>query len=123
MKRCTVCYRQARGFCAFASGYHYSDLRRIREAKAFCSMQCMHIFSNQLKNKEGNMIDLTPFEQEAMAHVLKPLGDYVAQIGMEKPLAHYTVKEIQTLVETVITTYQAVMQDEQTYTQNKELPF
>ena len=42
---------------------------------------------------------------------------------MEKQLANYTVKEIQTLVEIVITTYQAVMQNEETYTQDKELPF
>ena len=66
------------------------------------------------------MPEYTP---ENLANLHKPLGDYVAKVGMEKSLADYTLKEIQTLVEIVITTYQTVMQNEETYTQDKELPF
>ena len=123
MKRCAVCYRQGRGFGSFDSRYCYHDIARFKNAKAFCSMQCQRIFSQQLKQKDTGMIDLTPFEQYAMAQTLKPLGDYVAELGMQRPLADYTLKEIQTLVETIITAYQEVMQDEESYTQDKELSF
>ena len=123
MKRCTVCYRQGRGFGAFDSRYCFSNPEYIQNAKAFCSRQYMHIFSNHLSTKDGNMINLTAFEEQAMKETLQPLGDYVAEVGMEKSLADYTLKEIQTLVELVITTYQTVMQNEETYTQDKELPF
>ena len=52
------------------------------------------------------MIDPTPTETKAMQSVLKPLGEYVMEVGIEKPLGHYTKEEILTLIEVVITAYQ-----------------
>ena len=87
MRRCTVCYRQGRGFGAFDSRYCFTNPEYIKKAKAFCSMRCMHIFGNHLKTKDGNMIDLTPFEEQAMKATLQPLGDYVAEVGNGKTVS------------------------------------
>ncbi len=51
------------------------------------------------------MIDPTKHEKDAMAAALKPLGEYVASIGMHRGLANYTKEEILTLVEVTITAY------------------
>ena len=51
------------------------------------------------------MIDATETERAAMAAALRPLGDYVAQLGLQRPLADYTRDDILTLVEIVIDAY------------------
>ena len=53
------------------------------------------------------MIDATETEKVAMGAALRPLGDYVAQLGLQRPLADYTRDEILTLVEVVIDAYHA----------------
>ncbi|MDH5328182.1 MAG: DUF6511 domain-containing protein [Gammaproteobacteria bacterium] len=45
-------------------------------------------------------------EQAAIAACLGPLGDYVAALGLDKPLADYTKDQILGLVDVVVTTYQ-----------------
>ena len=52
------------------------------------------------------MIDPTEMEQAALAACLKPLGDYVAALGLDKPLAAYSKNQVLGLIEVVITTYQ-----------------
>ena len=52
------------------------------------------------------MIDPTNNEKQAMAAVLKPLGDFVAAIGLDKPLSLYQKHEVMQLIELVITQYQ-----------------
>lgn len=51
------------------------------------------------------MIDPTHHETAAMEAVLSPLGDYVASIGMDRPLSSYSRAEILTLVDLVLTAY------------------
>ena len=51
------------------------------------------------------MIDATETERAAMVAALRPLGDYVAQLGLQRPLADYTRDEILTLVEVVVDAY------------------
>ena len=51
------------------------------------------------------MIDATETERAAMAASLHPLGEFVAQVGLEKPLAEYTREQILTLVEVVVDAY------------------
>ena len=53
------------------------------------------------------MIDATDTEKAAMAAALRPLGDYVAELGMSRPLADYSREEILQLVEIVIDAFQA----------------
>ena len=55
------------------------------------------------------MIDPTDAEKRSMACVLKPLGEAVAEIGMDKPLSHYTRAQILTLIEVVVTAYQGAL--------------
>ena len=55
------------------------------------------------------MIDPTEMEIAAMRAALAPLGDYVASIGMARPLADYGKAEVLRLVEVVIDAYQAHM--------------
>lgn len=51
------------------------------------------------------MIDPTRNELAAMEAVLPRLGDYVAAIGVERPLSAYTRDEVLQLVDVVLTTY------------------
>lgn len=53
------------------------------------------------------MIDATVTERAAMAAALHPLGEFVAEVGLEKPLADYTRDQILTLVEVVVDAYHA----------------
>lgn len=58
------------------------------------------------------MIDPTEMEVAAMQSCLAPLGEYVASIGMERPLADYTRDEVLTLIDVVVTAYQNQMIEE-----------
>lgn len=58
------------------------------------------------------MIDPTEMELAAMHAALAPLGDYVASIGMHRPLAEYGKAEVLRLIEVVVDAYQAHMVDE-----------
>lgn len=51
------------------------------------------------------MIDATETERAAMVAALRPLGDFVAQLGLQRPLADYNRDEILTLVEVVVDAY------------------
>lgn len=53
------------------------------------------------------MIDATETEKAALAAALRPLGDYVVALGVERPLAAYSREEILTLVELVVDAFQA----------------
>ncbi len=55
------------------------------------------------------MIDKQPHEEVALAAVLPLLGECVAEIGIDKPLSAYSRAEILTLVEVVVTAYQAAL--------------
>lgn len=51
------------------------------------------------------MIDPTHNEKAAMAAVLPSLGEYVAALGLDRPVAAYTREEILGLVDVVLTGY------------------
>ena len=55
------------------------------------------------------MIDATVTERAAMAAALHPLGEFVAEVGLGKPLADYTRDQILTLVEVVVDAYHALL--------------
>ena len=55
------------------------------------------------------MIDPTEMEVAAMRSCLTPLGEYVGEIGMGRPLADYSREEVMTLVDVVVSAYQAHM--------------
>ena len=52
------------------------------------------------------MIDPTDLEKSGMEAALVPLGEYVAEIGMQRPFAELTKQEVLTLIEVVVTAYQ-----------------
>ena len=56
------------------------------------------------------MIDLTQSEKDAIESALKPLGEYVTEVGMNKPLAEYSREEVLCLIEVAVTSYQEAMQ-------------
>ena len=58
------------------------------------------------------MIDPTEMEIASMKSCLPPLGEYVASIGMARPLADYAKAEVLRLVEVVVDAYQAHMLQE-----------
>ena len=69
------------------------------------------------------MLDPTDLEIAAMRAALAPLGDYVASIGMERPLADYGKAEVLRLVEVVVDAYQAHMLEEHERLAEKERAF
>ena len=111
--KCAVCSREARGFGYFNSALHRTDPRRYSDRWVFCSMRCMDAFSKVMERltglREGAVLDATDLELAAMRAALAPLGDFVASIGMERPLANYGKAEVLRLVEVVIDAYQAHM--------------
>ena len=102
---CAVCGREGRGYCWVSdrNGPRDSDGRRF--FKRFCSRECQLLHSKRAKVGGGIVIDPTHNESEAMKLTLKPLGEYVASIGIQRPLADYTREEILQLVDVVLTAY------------------
>jgi len=68
------------------------------------------------------MIDLTKNEKEAIESALKPLGEYVAEIGMDRPLSNYTREEVLCLIEVAVTAYFDFMQSREAETEMSEVP-
>lgn len=52
------------------------------------------------------MIDPTDLDKKAMAAALKPLGEYVASIGMHRPLSEYTREEVLVMIDVVVTAFE-----------------
>lgn len=69
------------------------------------------------------MIDPSDLERQAMRACLAPLGEYVASIGMERPLADYRREEVLMLIEVVVTAYQEYMIDAHERMAEKERAF
>ena len=55
------------------------------------------------------MIDMTDFERAAIYSCLKPLGECVAEIGVDKPLSSYSKEQVLTLIEVIVTAWQDAM--------------
>ncbi|MBF0437398.1 MAG: hypothetical protein HQL77_18825 [Magnetococcales bacterium] len=53
-----------------------------------------------------NMVDATNLEKAAMAAALKPLGEFVGSIGMNRPLSDYSKNEVLVLIEVIVSAYQ-----------------
>jgi hypothetical protein len=110
--KCVVCYRKAKGFGWFNSRIPREDSSRYHNEWVFCSMRCQTAFSNIMQKTEGEMIDPTEMEIAAMQSCLAPLGEYVACIGMQRPLADYSREDVLRLIDVVITAYQGRMIEE-----------
>ncbi len=102
---CAVCGREGRGFCWVSPkrGPRTPDGKRM--FKRFCSMQCQSLHARRLKAGGGVVIDPTHNEKVAMEAVLPHLGEYVASLGMDKPLSAYSREEILQMVDVVLTAY------------------
>ena len=120
MRVCALCKRQAGGFGFIPPPLRASYPANRKMMKYFCSRRCQEIFSK--KYKENNMIDLTKNEKEAIESALKPLGEYVAEIGMDRPLSNYTREEVLCLIEVSVTAYFDFMQSREAETKMSEVP-
>ncbi len=69
------------------------------------------------------MIDATDIEKQCMERTLQPLGEVVAEIGMQKPLAEYTRAEVLTLIEVVVSNYQIFLIQSQPRQVDTGIPF
>jgi len=67
------------------------------------------------------MIDLTKTEKEAIESALKPVGEYVAEIGMNKPLAEYSREEVLCLIEVALSAYFDFMQGKESESEMSEV--
>ncbi len=119
MKICTVCKRESHGFGFIPPPLRASNPNNRKMMKHFCSMNCQEIFSNHFK--ENNMIDLTKNEKEAIESALKPLGEYAAEIGMDRPLSSYSREEVLCLIEVAVTAYFEFMQGKEAETEMSEV--
>lgn len=100
---CAICRRQSRGFGWFDPMFAVADPRRDASRRRFCSLRCLNLFA---RHGRRAVVDPTELEQAAMASALVPLGDYVASLGMNRPLADYSRDEVLTLIEVVVTAFQ-----------------
>lgn len=107
--KCAVCSRQAKGLGWFNARLKRSDPARYSDRWVFCSMPCQNAFSQIMNKTEGHMIDPSDMEIAAMRSCLSPLGEYVGEIGIERPLADYSREEVLTLIDVVVTAYQEQM--------------
>ncbi len=119
MKICAVCKRESHGFGFIQPPLRASHPANRKMMKHFCSMNCQKIFSNNFK--ENNMIDLTKTEKEAIESALKPVGEYVAEIGMNRPLAEYSREEVLCLIEVALSAYFDFMQGKEAETEMSEV--
>ncbi len=119
MKVCAVCKRESHGFGFIQPPLRASNPNNRKMMKHFCSMKCQGIFSNNYK--ENNMIDITKMEKEAIESALKPVGEYVTEIGMNKPLAEYSREEVLCLIEVALTAYFEFMQGKEAETERSEV--
>ena len=104
MKWCAICYREQRGF-----GFMPALIKQPNKpAQRFCSMRCLDLYARLFKEGNG-MIDMTDFERASIQSCLKPLGECVAEIGMDKPLSAYSKEQVLTLIEVIVTAYQDAM--------------
>ena len=94
---CAICGREGRGFCWVSPPRPGVK----RQFKRFCSRRCQQLHAQGVPD----MVDPTENEQAAMVAVLPLLGEYVASVGMDKPLATYSRDEILQLVDVVVSAY------------------
>ena len=120
MKICAVCKRESHGFGFIPPPLRASNPSNRKMMKYFCSMRCQEIFSNHFKEKK--MIDLTKNEKEAIESALKPVGEYVAEIGMDRPLSSYSREEVLCLIEVALGAYFDFMQGFDAETEMSEVP-
>ena len=110
--KCAVCHRKAKGYGWFNPRVPRSDPSRYNDQWVFCSRRCQDAYSKIMTKTEGQMIDPTDMEVEAVKSCLGPLGEYVASIGMQRPLSDYTRSEVLALIDVVVTNYQDRMVQE-----------
>jgi hypothetical protein len=89
----------------FDASLSVGDPRRDASRRRFCSRRCLDLY-HQRQVRRSPVVDPTELEQAAMAAALVPLGEYVAEIGMHRPLADYSREEVLTLIEVVVTAFQ-----------------
>jgi hypothetical protein len=119
MRVCFVCKREAHGFSFIPPPLRASNPNNRKMMKHFCSMNCQKIFSKIYK--ENNMIDLTKNEKEAIESALKPVGEYVVEIGMDRPLSSYSREEVLCLIEVALSAYFDFMQGKESETEMSEV--
>ena len=107
--KCIVCHRQAKGYGWFNTRRKRGDPQRYSDQWVFCSRRCQESFSKLMSKTEGQMIDPSDMEIAAMRACLAPLGEYVGEIGLQRPLADYSRDEVLMLIDVVVTAYQDCM--------------
>ena len=111
MNICAICYHEARSFGFIKPPLRASDAKNHKKIRYFCSYKCQKLFGNLFL--ANNMIDITKLERDAIESALKPVGELVAEIGMEKPLANYSREEVLCLIEVAVTAFQEFMQSKE----------
>ena len=107
--KCIVCHRQAKGYGWFNTRRKRGDPQRYSDQWVFCSRRWQESFCKLVNQKEGLMIHPSEMEIAAMRACLAPLGEYVGEIGMQRPLADYSRDEVLMLIDVVVTAYQDCM--------------
>lgn len=113
---CAVCHAPACGLGWFNPFVPRSSKRHYSQANGrswvFCSRRCQQTFSNIMNKTQGRTFPRNEMEHRAVLGCLQPLGDYVALLGMQRPLADYSRDEILGLVGVLVHAYQDLMVQE-----------
>jgi hypothetical protein len=68
-------------------------------------------------------MDFTDIEKIAIQKTLQPLGEIVAEIGMDKPLSAYTRDQVLTLIEVVVGNFQMFVVQHTSAPDDTGIPF
>lgn len=115
-KSCFICHRAAGGFGWFDppetvgwfNGCRKTEPMNRSTYRRFCSKTCQDIYY-ELYHWNIN-VTKTELEQQAIEATLGPLGDYVAIMGLERPLSQYSKAEILGLLNVVFDSYHDTLQ-------------
>ena len=69
------------------------------------------------------MIDPTDFERDCMNKALRPLSEYVAEIGTDKAFQDLTREQVLKLIEVVVTAYMDELSKGEPIEDFGEIPF
>jgi hypothetical protein len=105
--RCHICYRQAKGLL-------FVPERAPRAAWLhFCSCRCQRAWGAIVEQfrriREAPVIDPTEMEKTAFNAALKPLGECVALLGLQRPPTDWSREDALRLIEVVVDAFQAEM--------------
>ena len=115
---CAVCRRTAHGFGWFDP---FGTATRHRPPVNFCSMACQDFWTRRARRSTA-VIDLSEQERAAIRAAMKPLAEFMEEIGWTTRLAGLTEEQVLAVIEVAVGGFQDAMH-EAAVEDDTEIPF